>query len=62
MLEKGGHSVHYSNVDGDDNGGGDGDVPVFDPDNVNISFNGCGFLGIYHVGVAALKTTSSTAT
>jgi len=53
MLEKGGHSVHYSNVDGDDNGGGDGDVPVFDPDNVNISFNGCGFLGIYHVGVAA---------
>jgi len=30
-----------------------GDVPVFDPNNVNISFNGCGFLGIYHVGVAA---------
>ena len=29
------------------------DVPVFDPNNVNISFNGCGFLGIYHVGVAA---------
>ena len=28
-------------------------VPLFDPNNVNISFNGCGFLGIYHVGVAA---------
>lgn len=33
--------------------GGEGDVPYFDPDKVNISFNGCGFLGIYHVGVAA---------
>jgi hypothetical protein len=28
----------------------------FDWDNLNLSFNGCGFLGIYHVGVAsALK-------
>ena len=24
----------------------------FDFENINISFNGCGFLGIYHVGVA----------
>ena len=28
----------------------------FDVENLNISFNGCGFLGVYHVGVAcALK-------
>ena len=28
----------------------------FDFENINISFNGCGFLGMYHVGVAsALK-------
>ena len=28
----------------------------FNFDEINISFNGCGFLGIYHVGVAcALK-------
>ena len=24
-----------------------------DFDNINLSFNGCGFLGIYHVGVAS---------
>ena len=24
----------------------------FDVENLNISFNGCGFLGVYHVGVA----------
>ena len=24
----------------------------FDFENLNVSFNGCGFLGIYHVGVA----------
>ena len=24
----------------------------FDEENLNISFNGCGFLGVYHVGVA----------
>ena len=31
-------------------------TPKFDFDNINISFNGCGFLGVYHVGVAcALK-------
>ena len=31
--------------------------PNVDLPNLNISFNGCGFLGIYHIGVAtALKT------
>ena len=25
----------------------------YDFDNLNISFNGCGFLGVYHVGVAS---------
>ena len=25
----------------------------FDVENLNLSFNGCGFLGVYHVGVAA---------
>ena len=31
--------------------------PNIDFQNLNISFNGCGFLGIYHVGVAtALRT------
>lgn len=25
----------------------------YDPKNLNISFAGCGFLGIYHLGVAA---------
>ena len=24
----------------------------FDFENLNVSFNGCGFLGVYHVGVA----------
>ena len=32
-------------------------LPNVDFQNLNISFNGCGFLGIYHIGVAtALKT------
>ena len=32
-------------------------LPNIDFQNLNISFNGCGFLGIYHIGVAtALKT------
>ena len=32
-------------------------LPNIDFQNLNISFNGCGFLGIYHVGVAtALRT------
>ena len=32
-------------------------LPNVDFQNLNISFNGCGFLGIYHMGVAtALKT------
>ena len=32
-------------------------LPNIDFQNLNISFNGCGFLGIYHMGVAtALKT------
>ena len=32
-------------------------LPNIDFQNLNISFNGCGFLGIYHIGVAtALRT------
>ena len=32
-------------------------LPNVDFQKLNISFNGCGFLGIYHIGVAtALKT------
>ena len=32
-------------------------LPNIDFQNLNISFNGCGFLGMYHVGVAtALRT------
>ena len=32
-------------------------LPNVDFQTLNISFNGCGFLGIYHIGVAtALKT------
>ena len=28
----------------------------FDFENLNVSFNGCGFLGVYHVGVASALT------
>ena len=31
----------------------DNQILQYDFDNLNISFNGCGFLGVYHVGVAS---------
>ena len=33
-------------------GSGSNSKLSFDEENLNISFNGCGFLGVYHVGVA----------